>query len=315
MNGPKTATANWKTQYYLSVESDHGSVGGDGWHDAGTSISASVDSGVIAGPTGVQYVFSSWTGDASGTDYSGSDSILMNSPKTAEASWITQYYLTVSSAYGNLFSSCTVLNPAFTPCQTALTGVKFEGNSMESYMHRLPLTAALLVVTVLAASLLFSKECGCMRVQSENDTQKKIRAINQLIDRGDRTPRAISMLVQFMGEEEHSDVREKARYALLQLLAMTTDTEAGDTVLNKDIDATHRLRFIWALLLRMNYDDSYVPSQYLLDALFACFKEGDKELSSELCREIIAPAGDTAQFNAGACHQIHRRAGTRGRSC
>ncbi|MHA2424692.1 MAG: InlB B-repeat-containing protein, partial [Candidatus Thorarchaeota archaeon] len=100
MNGPKTATAVWKTQYYLTVTSDHGTVSGDGWHDSGTTLYAGLDSGVVSGGTGVQYVFTNWGGDATGTTYAASDSILMNSPKTATASWKTQYYLTVQTDYG-----------------------------------------------------------------------------------------------------------------------------------------------------------------------------------------------------------------------
>jgi M6 family metalloprotease-like protein len=101
MDGPKTATANWKTQYYLTVDSDHGTIGGEGWYDSATSGIASVDSGVIAGSTGTQYVFTSWTDDATGSDYSASDSITIDGPKTATAVWTTQYFLTVNSAYAS----------------------------------------------------------------------------------------------------------------------------------------------------------------------------------------------------------------------
>ncbi|MFW9932021.1 MAG: M6 family metalloprotease domain-containing protein, partial [Candidatus Thorarchaeota archaeon] len=100
MDGTKTATAGWKTQYFLTVDSDHGSTSGGGWYDSGSSAYAAVNVGIVSGGTGMQYVFTSWTGDASGSDYSSSDSITMNSPKTATASWKTQYYLTVSSAHG-----------------------------------------------------------------------------------------------------------------------------------------------------------------------------------------------------------------------
>jgi len=102
MDGAKTATAGWKTQYFLTVNSDHGSTGGEGWYDSGSSAYASVNAGIITGGTGIQYVFTSWTGDASGSDHSSSDSITMNSPKSATADWKTQYYLTVSSDHGTI---------------------------------------------------------------------------------------------------------------------------------------------------------------------------------------------------------------------
>jgi len=100
MDGPKTAVASWKTQYYLDVQSAHGTPSGEGWKDAGLSVYAVLDAGVVAGGTGTQYVFTSWGGDATGTDYIQSDSIIMDSPKTAVANWRTQYMLTVTSDYG-----------------------------------------------------------------------------------------------------------------------------------------------------------------------------------------------------------------------
>ena len=99
MNGPKTATANWKTQYYLTVNSAYGTTGGAGWYDSDATAYATVTPLTVPGPTDTQYLFTQWTGDASGTT-SPSDPITMNAPKTATANWQTQYYLTVSSAYG-----------------------------------------------------------------------------------------------------------------------------------------------------------------------------------------------------------------------
>lgn len=100
MNAPITATASWITQYYLTVNSAHGTPAGQGWYNSGASESFSIPSPV--GSAGVQYVFSSWSGSGSGS-YSGnsaSSSITMDAPITETASWITQYYLTVNSAHG-----------------------------------------------------------------------------------------------------------------------------------------------------------------------------------------------------------------------
>jgi hypothetical protein len=94
MNGPKTANANWKTQYYLSVSSAYGAAGGQGWYDSGGTAFATVTPLTVAGPSGTQYVFTQWSGGASGTT-SPSNAIAMNGPKTANANWKTQYYLTV----------------------------------------------------------------------------------------------------------------------------------------------------------------------------------------------------------------------------
>jgi hypothetical protein len=99
MSGPRTVTANWKTQYYLTVSSAHGTIGGQGWYDNGATAYATVTPLIVAGPSGTQYVFDHWSGDASGTA-SPSDAILMSGPRTATANWKTQCYLTVSSVYG-----------------------------------------------------------------------------------------------------------------------------------------------------------------------------------------------------------------------
>src|SRR5271157_5576661 len=92
-------TWNWKTQYYLTVnDGGHGTIGGQGWYDAGTDTQASMAPLTVAGTTGTQYVFAGWSGDATGSG-SPSNNILMDGPKTATATWTTQYYLTVNSAY------------------------------------------------------------------------------------------------------------------------------------------------------------------------------------------------------------------------
>ena len=87
-------TWNWKTQYYLSVSSVYGVTGGQGWYDSGGTSFATVTPLTVAGPSGTQYVFTQWSGGASGTT-SPSNAIAMNGPKTANANWKTQYYLTV----------------------------------------------------------------------------------------------------------------------------------------------------------------------------------------------------------------------------
>ncbi|MGD0451654.1 MAG: hypothetical protein ABSA79_11460, partial [Candidatus Bathyarchaeia archaeon] len=97
---PTTIQATYKTQYYLTVTSAYGTVNGAGWYDSGSTATASINSGTISGATGVQYLFTTWSGDASGSALT-SNSITMNSPKTATANWNTQYYLTINSQYGN----------------------------------------------------------------------------------------------------------------------------------------------------------------------------------------------------------------------
>jgi uncharacterized repeat protein (TIGR02543 family) len=105
MNSPKTATANWQTQYFLNVTSAHGTVGGSSYYNSGTNATATVSPLTVAGTTGTQYVFTGWSGDASGTS-SPSNNITMNGPMTATANWQTQYNLIISqSGVGSDFSN------------------------------------------------------------------------------------------------------------------------------------------------------------------------------------------------------------------
>ncbi|MEM2292108.1 MAG: SdrD B-like domain-containing protein [Nitrososphaerota archaeon] len=86
-------TGNYKTQYYLTVRSTYGTTGGEGWYDSGTIAYATVTPLTVLGTPGTRYVFTHWTGDASGTT-SPSNPITMNAPKTAIANWKTQHLVT-----------------------------------------------------------------------------------------------------------------------------------------------------------------------------------------------------------------------------
>jgi hypothetical protein len=105
MNAPKTALACWKTQYYLTVTSPYGVPGGQGWYDTGSTVYATLNTDTVDHGNGTRRVFTSWSGDASGTNYAQSNPILMNAPKTATALWKTQYYLTMSTNFGTVSPS------------------------------------------------------------------------------------------------------------------------------------------------------------------------------------------------------------------
>lgn len=97
MNAPITETANWNQQYYLTVVSSYGSTTGSGWYNNGATAYAGLTSGTVSGGTGVRYNFNSWS--SGGANYNASDPITMTGPVTTTASWGTQYYLTVTTAY------------------------------------------------------------------------------------------------------------------------------------------------------------------------------------------------------------------------
>jgi uncharacterized repeat protein (TIGR02543 family) len=101
MNVPVQTSQNvtYAGQYYLTVNSAYGNAGGAGWYDSGASAYATITP-LTVGSGGTQYVFTGWSGDASGNG-SPSNAMTMNAPKTATANWNTQYYLTVISQYGS----------------------------------------------------------------------------------------------------------------------------------------------------------------------------------------------------------------------
>ena len=94
-----TLTALYKTQYYLAVEANGGIVSGEGWYDAGSSaiVTASSPCKVIDGKS--RHVFTRWSGDL--TNSSTTLTIAMNSPHAVTSNGKVQYYLKVSSRYGN----------------------------------------------------------------------------------------------------------------------------------------------------------------------------------------------------------------------
>ncbi len=100
MDGPKTAIAQYGTQYYLEVSSGFASASGAGWYDAGTTAVASLASGIVAVSAGTRAVFVSWTGDGTGTDPAASSVILMDRPRAVGTTWRTEYELRIDTAHG-----------------------------------------------------------------------------------------------------------------------------------------------------------------------------------------------------------------------
>jgi hypothetical protein len=89
-------------QYYLKVISSYDTPSGGGWYGNGTNAFASLTTGTVDHGNGTRRVFTQWSGDSSGTDFSKSNPILMNQNKTAIANWKTQYYLTVGTVPSGL---------------------------------------------------------------------------------------------------------------------------------------------------------------------------------------------------------------------
>jgi uncharacterized repeat protein (TIGR02543 family) len=90
-------TAEYQTQYFLTVASAFGQPTGQGWYNSGSMAAISVVTPVEQ--AGTKRIFTGWSGDYTGN--TASASVTMTKPKTVMASWKTQYYLTVTSVYSN----------------------------------------------------------------------------------------------------------------------------------------------------------------------------------------------------------------------
>jgi len=91
VNAASVVQANWKTQYFVQVQSSYGNPHGSGWYDAGSVAKVSVQP-EIDYTNRTRRMFEGWTGDYSGT--SGNATLQINSPRTLDAKWTSQYLLT-----------------------------------------------------------------------------------------------------------------------------------------------------------------------------------------------------------------------------
>ena len=86
----------YSVQYYLKVQTSYSAATGEGWYDSGSVAMATLASGEVDEGQDTRQMFTGWSGDASGVGLT-SNGITMNSPKTANATWKTQFYLNASS--------------------------------------------------------------------------------------------------------------------------------------------------------------------------------------------------------------------------
>jgi hypothetical protein len=115
MDGPKTATANWKTQYYLTLDTNPPGVAspsGSGWYDAGTNATVSTTAFVDIEPGSSRYRFNGWT-TTNMTEiadpFRSPTSVLMDEAKTVTANYAVQYLVTFNqSGVGSDFTGTVV---------------------------------------------------------------------------------------------------------------------------------------------------------------------------------------------------------------
>jgi uncharacterized repeat protein (TIGR02543 family) len=139
MNGPKTATANWQTQYRLTVTSAHDSPNpgvGDNWYPSGTPVTASVVSPADESG-GTRYRCTGRNGTGSVSSGSGTTvSFTITTASTITWNWIAQYQVTFdqnglsSDATGTVL---TVGTSNYTYGQLPQTSIWVDNGATYSY--------------------------------------------------------------------------------------------------------------------------------------------------------------------------------------
>jgi CARDB len=102
MSRPVTLTAGWTKQYYVTILSPTGSPTGSGWYNAGNIATVAVQS-TVEYANGTRQVFTGWNSTSLGSNPTAQ--IYVNSPTTLQASWKTQYAVTIQSEYGTPIGS------------------------------------------------------------------------------------------------------------------------------------------------------------------------------------------------------------------
>lgn len=92
-----TEYAAWKVQYFVNVTSQYGIANGTGWYAPNSTATYSVSQNVIYQNSTARVIFSGWNTGVG----SANNTVKVNSPINEKAVWIQQYYLNLSSDYGN----------------------------------------------------------------------------------------------------------------------------------------------------------------------------------------------------------------------
>lgn len=82
---PLNVTANWKTQYYLDIQSQEGMTTGSGWYDVGKIARVAMQTPTISQNFWSSVNFDGWIGDYE--DEGTHATIIMNKPKVVIAQW------------------------------------------------------------------------------------------------------------------------------------------------------------------------------------------------------------------------------------
>ncbi len=98
MDSNITERAQWQLQYYLDVSSAYAEAHGAGWYNANSTAAYGLSSGTFYKNSTARNIFMGW--ENSTLPVNGT--VMMGSPVSLRAEWQQQYYVNVSSGYGNV---------------------------------------------------------------------------------------------------------------------------------------------------------------------------------------------------------------------
>jgi uncharacterized repeat protein (TIGR02543 family) len=149
MDGPKSVTANFIQQFTLTTSAGiGGSISGGGIYDEGTIVNVS------ANPAG-GYRFGFWSGDLSGTN--GTKTLVMNSDKVVQASFIRRYALTTSAGTGGTVTGGGNYDAGSTATVAAIPSSGYRFNSWSGALTGSTSSASLVMDSAKSVSASFVK--------------------------------------------------------------------------------------------------------------------------------------------------------------
>jgi hypothetical protein len=174
VSGSGSVTGNYKTQYYLTIDTNPSGVGspsGEGWYDAGTLATISIDAFVDIVPGSSRYRFNGWTTSDMPeiTDPSRSPTtVLMDKGKTVTANYAIQYAVVFDqTGVGSDFLGTVVLvdSSPYTVSSLPTPAFWWDKNSVHTFAFQSPL-----VVTANAKQYNWTSTTGLSTAKSGSIT-------------------------------------------------------------------------------------------------------------------------------------------------
>lgn len=126
IRNPVNETAFWRTEHYLTINSTYGNPLGAGWYNESSIARIFMESTVYETPE-IRHIFLGWEGDIKSSE--NNMTITINSPVFLRAKWSSEFYLNVSSEYGETWGGGW-----YAENSTASFGVKPPASNIITYI-------------------------------------------------------------------------------------------------------------------------------------------------------------------------------------